>query len=81
MCSKYMHIFIQSHSAYCVGCLGTSEKVLLQNSSKTEYIEHVKRQLYVFGVEGINKESRQCHVYPLRLREELFCCILVVRSC
>ena len=38
-----------------------------------------RTRLYVFRVEGINKETT--HVYPLRLKEESFRYILAVRYC
>ena len=46
---------------------------------KILYYRTQKKAIHIFRVEGINKESRQFHVYKLRLREELFSCIFAVR--
>ena len=35
---------------------------------------------YIFGEEGINKESKQCRVYLWRLREELFYCVVALHK-
>ena len=35
-------------------------------------LQHTEKTFYISGVEGINKESRWGHVYPLGLREKLF---------
>ena len=50
----------------------------LRSFIKILYYRTQKKQLYVFRVEGINKESRRCHVYLLRLGEKLFYFILAV---